>query len=177
MIFDGLIRTGRVVGTFGLDGSVKVVSCSGEYEHFLKLDRVYVSFFKDKLKKNKYRNGWFEVSNVKPASVCALFTLKEVKVLEDAKFFVGSDFFVEKKNACFLKDGEFYSSDISTCFLFYEKNKVAEILSVAEGGSAPLLEVKKNDGACCFVPFNTEFIGEVDIERRMVELKHEWILE
>lgn len=171
-----LIKTGHVIGTFGLAGCMKVVSCSGEYEHFLKLERVYVNFFKNKLKKNRYKDGWFEIENVKPAFMCALFVLKDVGVVEDAKCFVGSDFFVEKKDACLLKEGEFYSSDISACALFYKGNKVADILSVAEGGSTSLLEVKKSDGVCCFVPFNAEFIGDVDIERRMVELKHEWIL-
>jgi len=172
-----LIKTGHVAGTFGLNGCVKVLSASGEYEHFLKLKRVYVNFFKNKLKKNKYNDGWFEVESVKLVSMCALFVLKDVRVLEDAKYFVGSDFFVEKKDACALREGEFYSSDISACYLFYKGSKVADILSVVEGGSTPLLEVKKNNGLCCFVPFNAEFVGDVDIERRMVELRHEWILE
>ena len=172
-----LIKTGHVTSTFGLDGCVKVVSASGEYEHLLKLERVYVIFFKNKLKKNKYKDGWFEVKNVRLTATSVLFLLENVEVLEDAKYFVGSDFFVEKKDACLLKEGEFYSSDISKCSLFYKGSKVAEVLSVVEGGSTSLLEVRKHSGVCCFVPFNAEFIGDVDIEQGMVELKHEWILE
>ncbi len=172
-----LIKTGHVAGTFGLDGSIKVVSASGEYEHFFRLESVYVDFFKNKLKKSKYKDGWFEVESVKLISMCAIFRLKDVNVLEDAKYFVGSDFFVEKKDACFLKEGEFYSSDISTCCLFYKGSKVADILSVVEGGSTSLLEVKKTNGVCCFVPFHAEFIGDVDVAKGIVELKHVWILE
>lgn len=171
-----LIKTGHVAGTFGLNGCIKVVSSSGEYEHFLKLEQVYVAFLKNKLKKNKYKDGWFAVESVKLASMCAFFFLKDVEILEDAKCFVGSDFFVEKKDACLLKEGEFYSADISSCCLFYEGNRVAEVLSVAEGGSSSLLEVRKNDGICCFVPFNAEFIGNVDIEQKVIELRHDWIL-
>lgn len=172
-----LIKTGHVASTFGVNGCMKVVSCSGEYEHFLKLEHVYVSFFKNKVQKNRYKNGWFEVENVRLASMCALVVLKDVGVLEDAKYFVGSDFFVEKKDACLLKEGEFYSSDISLCYMFYNGSKVAKVLSVVEGGSTSLLEVRKNDGTCCFVPFNAEFIGDVDVEREKIELRHDWILE
>jgi len=171
-----LLKTGHVAGTFGLAGSIKVVSSSGEYEHFVKLKRVYVEFFKNKLKKSKYQDGWFDVEDVRVTSACALFTLKGVDALEDAKCFVGGDFFVERQDACLLKEGEFYSSDISSCCLFYQGDKVAEILDVAEVGCNSLLEVKKCDGICCFVPFNAEFIGDVDIERGMVELRHDWIL-
>jgi 16S rRNA processing protein RimM len=60
-----------------------------------------------------------------------------------------------------------------------------------EGGADDLLkvvlsgcsaeDVKKNTGAqsrrICFVPFNREFIGVVDIQRKQVELRHLWILE
>lgn len=138
-----MIKTGHVVGTFGLDGCMKVVSCSGEYEHFFKLERVYVNFFKNKLKKNKYKDGWFQVQSVRLASMCVLVLLRDVEVLEDAKCFVGSDFFVEKKDACALKEGEFYSSDVSSCCLYYKGINVAEVLSVVEGGSSSLLEVKK----------------------------------
>ena len=32
--------TGRVRGTFGLEGFIKIESCSGEYEHFLNLKEI-----------------------------------------------------------------------------------------------------------------------------------------
>lgn len=172
-----LIKTGHVVGTFALDGTVKVVSCSGEYDHFLELKRVYVSFSSNKMKRIKYADGWFGVESIRLLSAFALLKLENISVLEDAKCFVGGDILVERERASFLNEGEFYSSDISTCFLFYKDCKVARVLSVVEGGSGSLLEVKKLDGSCVYVPFHDEFVGDVDIEKKKIELKHEWILE
>ena len=40
-----------------------------------------------------------------------------------------------------------------------------------------LLEVIKNDGKVCYVPFNNEFIGEVNITEKTIELKKDWVLE
>lgn len=48
---------------------------------------------------------------------------------------------------------------------------------MVDGGSGVLLEVLKNDGVSCYVPFNNEFIGDVDINKKNIELKNGWILE
>ena len=60
-----LVVTGNISGTFGVDGFVKVVSSSGEYDHFFDLKRVYVVFSKHKLSKNKFSDGWFDIESVR----------------------------------------------------------------------------------------------------------------
>lgn len=172
-----LVATAKITGTFGVEGALKVLSCSGEYEHFFNLEKVYVVFSKQKLVNNKYSDAWFVVLDVKIVGTFALIKLKGVEKLEDAKYFVGSQVLVERKNASFVKDGEFYACDLCKCFLFFENKKIGAILDVVEAGGGVLLEVQKNDGTSCYVPFNDVFLGAIDIKERVVVLKNEWILE
>lgn len=173
----GLVATAKIIGTFGVEGSLKVLSCSGEYEHFFYLEKIYVAFSKQKLVNNRYSDAWFVVVDIKVLDSFALVKLEGVEKLEDAKYFVGSQVLVEKKNASLIREGEFYACDLCGCFLFSGGCSVGLVLDIVEAGGGVLLEVKKNDGTCCYIPFNNKFIGDVNVEERVIALKNVWILE
>ena len=171
-----LVVTGNISGTFGVDGFVKVVSSSGEYDHFFDLKRVYVVFSKHKLSKNKFSDGWFDIESVRLIPSFVLLKFEGIDVVEDARFFVGGNVQVPKSEACSLFAGEFYACDLCLCSLTLNGSPVGKIVNVVDGAGT-LLEVVKNDGKICYIPFNNEFIGMVSIEEKLVELKNEWILE
>lgn len=171
-----LVTTGSVLGTFGFEGCIKVVSCSGDYEHFFSLRKVYVSFPKHKLAFGRYRDGWFHIENVKLVFGGALLKLKGICVLEDAKHFVGASLLVERCDASVLKDGEFHAFDLCLCDICVVGSKVGRVVNVVDGGAGVLLEVVRNDSVSCYIPFNNEFIGDVDMMQRTIELKNEWIM-
>ena len=55
---------------------------------------------------------------------------------------------------------------------------MGNITDVVEGGGGFLLEVSEAaTGKSVYIPFRSEFIGAVDIQRKQVELMHRWILE
>ncbi len=172
-----LLATGHICGTFGVDGGLKVESYSGDYRHFSTLKKVYIVFQKNKLVGKRRGDAWFEVEGAKVFFNFALLRLSEVRSLEDAKLFVGADVLVERENASSLGKNEFYACDLCHCSLYFEDVAVARIVNVMSGGSGELLEVEKNGGSICYVPFNNEFIGKVDVEGKKVELKNSWILE
>lgn len=169
-----LVVTGYISGTFGVEGFLKVISSSGEYEHFFELKKVYVAFSKRKLLNTK--NGWFAVEDIKLTSSCVLLKLEGVDALEDARKFIGGEVQVSRSEACILKDNEFYACDLCLCTLVFDNVLVGKIVNVVDAAGV-LLEVVKTDGKVCYVPFNNEFIGTVDIRKKSVELKKSWILE
>ena len=79
--------------------------------------------------------------------------------------------------------------DASTELVEKEPSIVGYITDVVEGGSGQLLEValtesvnallQKNDAkpTKVFIPFRKEFIGNVDIAKKEVQLMHLWILD
>ncbi len=92
---------------------------------------------------------------------------------------------VPRDKACPLEEGEYYVSDLCNCVLVYLGVPVGTITDVLEGGAGDLLEVILTEGGDAetsgpqrrLVPFRKEFVGEVDLRARTVELTHRWILE
>jgi 16S rRNA processing protein RimM len=62
-------------------------------------------------------------------------------------------------------------ADLAGC----EVRRGGEVVGVAaacvEGGATALLEVREPGGRSYLVPFVDEFVGEVSVERRVIELK------
>lgn len=177
-----LLATGRIRGTFGVEGFVKVESFSGEYEHFLGFDRVFLSISQEKLREQKYKDGWFEIEEVNLRKADALIKFKGIDSPEAAKCLTGSELFIPRDKAAPLEEGEVYVHDLCNCDLVCEGTLVGKITSVAEGGGGYLLEIagKTSEAAAessFYVPFNKEFIGKIDLKAKTVELMHRWILE
>ncbi len=179
----GFIRT-----THGLAGKVKVISTSGEYEHFLNLTEVTI------------RKGSIEktlvINEVDFGGVDLYMTFEGIDSIEKAKTIVGFEIVVDRSLACPLEEGEFYQEDLKKCSLVYFENgdsttdaKVVGIITdVLGGGADDLLQVEVSESLTTdsngtdkkrtvLVPFRKEFIGTVDIENGIVQLMHLWILD
>ncbi len=183
-----LLATGWIRGAFGLDGFVKVESFSGEYEHFLEFDTVFLQIPAKKIGEKNITEVRFEVEQTILRPTGALLKLKGIDTPEAAKVLAGSEVFIPRNKAAVLKKGEVYVHDLCNCYLVCEGTRIGKITSVAEGGGGYLLEIlkekdcagKTSEAAAVsvfYVPFNKEFIGEIDIKAGTVELMHRWILE
>lgn len=184
-----LLATGRIRSPFGVEGFVKVESFSGEYEHFLNFDKIFLSIPEKKIEKG-IKEGWFEVEKVTLRAADALLKLRGIDSPEAAKFLAGSELFIPRDKAAALKKGEVYVNDLCNCVLVCEGTRIGKITSVAEGGGGYLLEILKENfcentgktseaaaGQVIYIPFNKEFIGNIDLKAGTVELMHRWILE
>lgn len=173
-----LMATGCIHAAFGLDGFVKVESYSGEYEHFLKLNRVFVQLPKTRLKALHKLAYWLDIEEVRLRVTDALFKFRTINTVEDAKKLSGSILFVERGMAVPLGYGEFYVYDLCNCVLFNGNEAIGKITSIVEGGGGYLLEVLKTSAQKkVYIPFNKEFIGRIDIVDCKVELLNSWIIE
>ena len=128
------------------------------------------------LSKNKFSDGWFDIESVRLIPSFVLLKFEGIDVVEEARYFVGGEVQVSREEACCLLDNEFYACDLCLCSLVFNGVSVGKIVNVVDAAGV-LLEVVKSDGKVCYVPFNNEFIGMVNIESRLVELKKNWILE
>jgi 16S rRNA processing protein RimM len=166
---------GLVRSAFGLSGAFKFASTSGEYGHFANMTEVVL--------RGKKGEKSYSVESVTLSGSYPFMKLAGVNSPEEAKLLGGSEILVPRDKACPLKEGEYYVEDLKGCVLVHESEAAGAIIGVVEGGGGSLLEVRLSGGAsggesrAVFVPFNKEFIGNVDLAARRVELKHLWILE
>ncbi len=177
---ENLLVTGIVRSAHGLDGFVKVESASGEVDHFADLSEV--------LGRTPGSDGPLRrltIEAVEGSSHLLLVKFTGIETPEQAKALSGLELLVSRDKACPLSEGEYYVSDLCNCVLLYLGVPVGTITNVLEGGAGDLLEVTLTEGGDAdssapqrrLVPFRKEFVGEVDMDARTVELMHRWILE
>ncbi len=175
-----LLVTGIVRSSHGLDGFVKVESSSGEVDHFAGLSEV--------LGRAPGSDGpprRLVIEAVEGSRHLLLIKFLGIETPEQAKTLAGLELLVPRDKACPLSEGEYYVNDLCNCVLTYLGVPVGTVTNVLEGGAGDLLEVTLTDGGDAdssapqrrLVPFRKEFVGEVDLRARTVELMHRWILE
>ena len=169
--------TGRVRSTFGLEGFIKIESCSGKYEHFLNLTEIKLRL-SCKEPKEQCPEISYQVEECVIRNADALLKLRGIDSPEAAKKLHGADMMVPRDMACPLECGEFYINDLCNSDLVYKGNSVGTITDVVEGGGGFLLEVSEAaTGKTVYIPFRSEFIGKISVHTKQVELMHRWILE
>lgn len=169
--------TGKIRGAFGLDGFLKIESCSGEYAHFFDLKEVRLRFADTGIQ-DVVPGIPYQIEDFVIRSSDALLKLRGVDSPEQAKKLSGAEVLVPRDMACPLEKDEFYITDLCNSVLVYEGTPAGTITDVVEGGGGFLLEVSEAaTGKKVYVPFRSEFIGKVNIPEKRVELMHRWILE
>ena len=169
--------TGRIRGTFGLEGFLKIESCSGEYEHFLNFKEIKLQL-PSKGMETRPPELFYQVEECVVRNADALLKLRGIDSPEAAKKLHGADILVPRDMACPLERGEFYINDLCNSDLVYKGNSVGTIADVVEGGGGLLLEVSEAaTGRTVYIPFRSQFIGKINIPAKQVELMHRWILE
>lgn len=172
-----LLITGRVRGSFGLEGFLKIESASGEYGHFLKLKEIILRLHRTHAEQAVVEVP-YQVEGCTVRTSDALLKLRGVDSLEAAKKLHGAELLVPRDMACPLEKGEFYINDLCNSVLVYKGNRVGTITDVVEGGGGFLLELSEAaTGRAVYIPFHSEFIGKINIHAKQVELMHRWILE
>lgn len=167
---DDKVTVGKIRTSHGVKGFLKVMSYSEEYEHFKELKTV-------ELRKGK-RSKVFEVEQVTGSGPATLIKLKGIDDPETGKLYANFEIWVDSDKSARCEEGEFYQSDLIGCSLVFENSKVGEVLSILGGGAHDLLEVKKEaEDKVILVPFQEEFIGDVNIADKTIEIKVEWILD
>jgi 16S rRNA processing protein RimM len=163
------LAIGTVVTSFGVNGYVKIKTFSGEYEHIQKLRTVQLRKANRQIKKN--------VEAVEVIGRYLSMKLEGVDTPEDAKSYRNWEIWVPRICAAPLLKDEFYYADVYHCRVLWDGLVCGTVESIFAGNGTDLLEIKKNDGNSSLVPFSEQFIGEVDIEKKTIELKVDWILE
>ena len=185
---------GIVRGTHGVAGEFKVESTSGEYEHFERMEEVTLT--------DGSTSKVFKVEEVAPGTGTLYMKLAGINSPEEAAKYNRWEIVVPRKSAHPLQKGEWYIEDLKGLSVFYSdaaggtataENTVGTVTNVMEGGSGYLVEIllsesstlladnvkfdKNHNPRKVFVPFKDQFIGKVDVDAKMMQLMHLWILE
>ncbi|MBN2049322.1 MAG: 16S rRNA processing protein RimM [Spirochaetales bacterium] len=161
------IAIGRVSTTHGIHGDIRIVSFSGERDHFLSLKEVYLE------KGGEERLQGLQYIKLHRDGLLAKFTGYDSP--EAAGKLTGSVILTEREYACPLQEGEYYQADLLGCRVLFGGAEVGTVAATVECGPSELLEII-TPGGKRLIPFNDAYIGEVRTEEKTVELKLDWLL-
>lgn len=169
-----LLALGRLGKPHGVDGRLRLVPFSGETEHLLRLTEATL--------RGDGRELSVRIESVTPHGGSsrgggALVKIAGYDSPERAATLSGMELWAPRDMAAPLDDGQYYYADLVGCSLVADGAELASVVAVCDAGGGDLLEVRKPDGSSAYVPFRKEFVGEVDVAAKRVELVAPWILE
>ncbi len=162
------IAIGCIRKTHGVKGYLKVMSYSGEWEHFYSLDRITL--------KHDGKARSYLVEAVQPHGGEVLLKLEGINSPEEGRPLSGWDIWVPREQAAALRHDEYYHADLEGCEVVLDGSPVGRVKRIQEAGADELLEIETGNGLK-LVPFNKVFIHKVDIEKKKIELLEGWILD
>jgi 16S rRNA processing protein RimM len=167
--FTGKMAIGRIRTSHGLLGYVKFESFSDEYEHFLRLKKVYI------LRQRKF--ALFDIERISSTGKHWLMKLSGIDSPEAGRTLANCELYVDREYASALNENEYYLSDILNCDASLRGNTIGTVSAWYDVGYNVLLEVELTEGQKSLIPFNEMFIGRIDTEDRTIEILEDWILE
>ncbi len=162
------IAIGKIRTSHGVKGMLKVLSFSGQTEHFLKLKEFV-------LRKNG-KEKVLTVESIKAAGSMILVKLKGIDNPEVGKSYSGWEIWTNRDFAAPLSSGEYYLKDLNGCNIVSNAKVLGKIVGISENSVNDLLEVRTDSGVF-IIPFREEFIGVIDLMSNTVELTALWLLE
>ena len=157
------LATGVIRSPHGVRGFVRVLSYSGQTDHFYKLKEV-------QLEKDG-RTRTLEIEDVRKISGDLLVKFSGIDSPEEARLISGWDILVPRQQASKLGKGKIYTADLVDMKLVYDGKEAGFVKSVIEGTQAPLMEVVCSDGSLHIVPYlKGIFVDDVDVENGCMKL-------
>lgn len=195
---------GFIRGPHGIAGIFKIESASGEYDHLAELTEVTLRHGDDGEQKHCKVESAEVGTNTLFMKIAGVDTPEDARKLTGWQIIVPRDkacplhkdqWYVEDIRNCALiyvqpqnQNKHGLAAETAPA-----GETVGTITDVLEGGQGDLLEVSLSEGCTLLaddvkktaegklrtvlVPFNRDFIGDVDIKHKTVQLMHLWILE
>lgn len=156
-----LILIGKILKAHGLKGLLTLKSYTQNPKDIFKYTPLHnenqTKKYNIKLKNNKKIDTFVvEINNI---------TSKE-----EADKLVNTDLYIERKKLPKPKTGEFYYEDLIGLKVLTDKNKKGIILKVADFGAGSMIEVKWNNGEEETIPFNNDFIKEINLKEEYIKV-------
>ncbi len=186
---------GFIRGSHGVTGEFKVESASGDYEHIAALKEVTLRHG------STYKKCKVEFAE----EGCGTLYMKVsgIDSPEEVRKHNGWELVVDRKYAHPLGENEWYINDLIGCSLIWNGSEAAAgtapteivgtITDVLEGGAGYLLEVFLSESCNVLadsvkyttsgkvrkvlVPFSLNYVSNIDVKNKTIQLMHLWILE
>ncbi|MEW6004320.1 MAG: ribosome maturation factor RimM [Stygiobacter sp.] len=159
---DDLFLIAEVKSAFGTEGYVLIDSFSDFKDRFFELQKVFVQIF------GNYKE--LIVESVKEIDNKIILKFKGFNSSSDVEIFLNQKLFVDKENVVRLEKDTFFIHDLIGCQVFRNEIIIGFVNDVLVLPANDILEIK-NDEKVILVPFVKDFIQNIQVENKLIELK------
>ena len=157
------LEVGQILTTFGIKGEVKVkISSSNPLERFRVGNTLYI------LNNNEYQK--ITIDSFRIHKGMALISFNNIKNINDVLSFIDKKIYVNKDELEKLDNDNYYFDDLIGLKAIDKGNVVGEVVDILEVPQGAILVIKKSDNKEAMVPFVNEFVKEVDLENKTINL-------
>lgn len=150
-----MIHIGKLVNTHGLKGEIKIISdFKYKLDVFKKGNNIYIG--EDKLEINSYR----------PHQIYDMLTFKGINSIDDVLKYKGMEVYIERSEYEF--DG-ILDEDIIGMEVYTGNKLIGKVTEIFKNKVHSILVIEKN-GNINMVPYVDEFIKNIDLENKKIEI-------
>ncbi len=158
-----MVSIGRLAGTFGVRGSLKMVALTDFPERFHSMQRVILN------------QGWrlqtLTIESVQPHQQQFLIKFKGVDNKEEARLLVNALLQVEEKDVHPLPEGVYYHFQLIGLQVFdRERGLLGEISDILETGANDVYVVQSPRYGEVLLPSTEEVVLDIDLDKGRVDV-------
>ncbi len=152
-----MLKIGKIVNTHGIKGELRVLSNSDFIDvRFKPNAKIYID-------NNEYiiEDGYLHKNFV-------IIKLLGFDNINDVVKFKNKDIYGDILDQDVLEEDEYFNQDLEGCSVYNQDNQLrGEVIEVMIGGIYNMLRIK-GDNTKGIVPFNNQFIKNVDIDNKKI---------
>lgn len=158
------LKVGTITSTRGLKGEVRVFSSSDFTSlRFKKGSKLLVKpLDSEELREVKVKSHSFD-------GKFDIVSFEGYETIESVTPLLKGDLLIIKEEHP-LKNGYYYYSDLMSCMVYEDDKEIGSVLKVEEYNNKISLRIKVNDKTI-LLPFHENFIKNVDIEKKRIDVK------
>ena len=118
-----------------------------------------------------------EIEQVRGSLPNLIMKIKGIDSPEAVRNIIGAEILRQVNPDKELAPGEFFAQDLIGLTVTYQGDTRGKVLSVWETSASDMLEIEKVDGITVHIPFLNQFVGEVNLDEKTMELVVDWVLE
>jgi 16S rRNA processing protein RimM len=156
------LLVGKIIGTHGIKGEVKVKTDSGFKEDRYRKGSVLYAKVDGKMEQ-------IIVDSHREHKNLDLIKFNNYQNINEVLKYISSDIFVNRDSLVDLEEDEYYYDDLIGMSVYnQEKQKIGIVEDINEVPQGEILVIRKENGKKALVPFINEFVSKVNLEEDFI---------
>ncbi len=156
---NNLIAIGKITKPKGIKGEFRVYPYTSTEEKFEYLEMIFID------------NKEYEVEKITFHKNIPILKLKGIESMNESESLRNKEIYVNKLDILDEEDEEYFVNDLIGYSVYEDDIEIGTVKNILTRTHQDLIEVTSTDNTQFFIPFVEEFVGLVDQENKIINVK------